>query len=69
MSWRWSPSKQLEVSVFPGGEHQGSEDELSVIWELDAECQKSHGLAQTDLERLPLPGAPLSTYRHQIFRI
>jgi hypothetical protein len=28
------PSQQLEVFVFPDSEHQGSEDELSVVREL-----------------------------------
>jgi hypothetical protein len=44
MSWRWSLSQQLKVSIIPGGEHQGSEDELSVVQELDAECPRSHEL-------------------------
>jgi hypothetical protein len=67
MFWRWTPSQQLEVSVFPGSKHLGFKDELSTIRELYAECPKSHGLARTDLERFPLPGAPLSTYHRQIF--
>jgi hypothetical protein len=67
MSWRSYPSRQLKVFVFPGGKHQGSEDELSVVRELDAECPKSHGLAWMDLEHFSLPDAPLSTSHCQIF--
>jgi hypothetical protein len=67
MSWRWSLSQQLEVSVFPNGKHQGSEDELSVVWELNVECPMCHGLVQMDLERSPLPSVPLSTYHRQVF--
>jgi hypothetical protein len=60
-------SQQLKVSIFPGGKHQRSEDELSVVRELDAECPMSHRLTRTDLEPFLLLGTPLSTYRHQIF--
>jgi hypothetical protein len=34
--------------------------------ELHTECPRSHESTRTDLERFPVPGAPLSTYRHQI---
>jgi hypothetical protein len=30
------------VSIIPGGEHQGSKDELSVVQELDAEGPRGH---------------------------
>jgi hypothetical protein len=53
MSWRWSLSQQLKVSIIPGGEHQGSEDELSVIQELDAECPRSHELPGWILSAFP----------------
>jgi hypothetical protein len=67
MSWHWTPSQQLEVSVFPSGKHQGFKDELSTVRELYVECPKSHGLARTDLEHFSLPGVPLLMYHHQIF--
>jgi hypothetical protein len=67
MSWRWATSQQLEVSVIPSGEHQRSRDELCVIWELDAECPRSHELVWTDLERFSYPSVPLLTSRRQIF--
>jgi hypothetical protein len=51
----------------PWCEHQGSEDELSAVRELEAECPRSQEPVRTDLECLLLPGAPLSTYHHQIF--
>jgi hypothetical protein len=37
-----SLSQQLKVSILPGGKHQGSKDELNVIWELHAKCPRSH---------------------------
>jgi hypothetical protein len=67
MSWHWTSSQQLEISVFLDSEHQGSKDELNVVWELEAKYPRSHGLTRTDLERFSLPGAPLSTSHCQIF--
>jgi hypothetical protein len=67
MSWRWSLTKQLEDFVFPDSKHQGSEDELSVVRELNAECPISDGLTWMELERFLLLGAALSTSHHQIF--
>jgi hypothetical protein len=69
VSWRWTPSQQLEVSVFPGGEHQRFEDELCVIRELYVDCPRSHALTWTYLERFPLPGMPLSMYHRKIFGV
>jgi hypothetical protein len=62
MIWRWAPSQQLEGSVFPGGEHQHSEEELRAIRGLYFEGTRSHELTRMDLERFPLPGMPLLTY-------
>jgi hypothetical protein len=50
---RWTSSQQFKVSIFPGGKHQDSEDELCVVRELDDECPRGHELVRMDLERLP----------------
>jgi hypothetical protein len=48
-----APSQQLKASVIPGSEHQGSEDELSVVRKIDAEGPRSHEPPERILSAFP----------------